>query len=463
MALPTCTKIWFSNDADCFMPEINQKRLIALRGSEPELPIRLVYWKDSLSEESLHKLKKFASENQIEITDLKDLKTEISSDDRFYALQIRLIDEAIIELNAWINNEMGNPAIASDIIRFLPCFLNGDSYYADLDISLEMEKRVIDLCQTDIPFIIDAKFALNSESEHHYQNNAIIFINSKDYKQKALNHLNNIITSPFSFNHLSDPEIKNLDEKALSNLKYRQEFFSNCYSPSNLKIGSDNQKYGYDFILMLTIEYAYSAINALNAEYTLSEHWKKEINKISEKFEGQDLSWSCTLRFFIALYNYPLEEIKFLDKDIDDLTHLWDACATQYEKENYPQLLILKMSLVEKASKILLSKLNNVMLSKDLSSMQTDVMKEFLESPYKCTPQEKMSWLDFLKDLPEDVKIALNINKYYPSADLKEAEKTSPSLIGSNPNQTFFKPDDKSEKETNDNDLAKPKPPTESL
>ena len=391
------------------MPKFNRDRLIKLREKFPDLPITLVYWKDNLSENSLDELNLFASQNDIRLMDVYELKSAIPVEDPYYEHQQYMVGEAIKELEAWRDNRMGNPAIASDILRYSPSFLNKNFYYADLDTPLKVEEKILAACQTSIPCIIDACFDKKSGISW---NNAFVFVNSEIHKKAALEYIQKIMTNSFTIQS-SSPEIIALNNKNLSNLQYRQEFYGSCYSPSALKIDlqqkihaqrNNNQIYDSRFIIDLTTKYVFTVIEKLMK--LGDDNWEKKMTEIHAGTAKGDISWSSHIRLASFLIDCPDKNRELVQKDIDIMTTLWTKCNENNHKE-CPQLSTLKMSIVEKISDFLYDKAWS-----DLEP-DADVLEMFLLSSYKYTSQGTISWLDYLGDLPFNIKADLGLQKYY--------------------------------------------------
>lgn len=131
--------IWFSkknkDNTNEYLPLINVHRLIKHRKTYPNDTIRLLVDKSSLSQGEQKKLERFCREQSIILLDLADIKEQIiqlDNDDKLKEMLLELLDLARKE----VHNDLGNPAAASDICRFI-CQSLELGIYADLDSHLE--------------------------------------------------------------------------------------------------------------------------------------------------------------------------------------------------------------------------------------------------------------------------------------------------------------------------------------
>lgn len=132
---PHChVKIWLSKDKDVFLNPENQLRLVQMRARNPNDTIHLVYSKELLSTTALAALEKFCDQHQIiPISVEEDIKQKLRDDDD--GVEKKLMSLAILEMRSTIQNEGGNLAAASDILRLIsPVFNLG--IYADFDTEI---------------------------------------------------------------------------------------------------------------------------------------------------------------------------------------------------------------------------------------------------------------------------------------------------------------------------------------
>lgn len=120
-------KIWLSTNPNSFLNIINQNRLIRLRVLNPEIVINFVYDSRLLNEFAIENLKKFCKEYNINPVDVVSINRE-----NLTKYEQKLFEYYDREINF---AENGNPAAASDLLRFTsPVFSLGT--YTDFDVEV---------------------------------------------------------------------------------------------------------------------------------------------------------------------------------------------------------------------------------------------------------------------------------------------------------------------------------------
>lgn len=140
-------KIWFSNKPDQFLNPENQLRFIRLRQTNPKQTISFLYSSALLSPKALSDLKDFCTKISIIPFDFdKDLQPLVKNigDKKLYNLVKN-------ELNAWVKNEGGDPAAASDITRWVTPVIEKCGIYSDFDVDINF---------STLPKFIDVKFPI---------------------------------------------------------------------------------------------------------------------------------------------------------------------------------------------------------------------------------------------------------------------------------------------------------------
>ncbi|KTC76203.1 putative glucosyltransferase Lgt1 [Legionella birminghamensis] len=131
-------KIWLAHDPAIFMPYLYQNDFREYREKNPAGFLSLVYAKSLLNTSALLELSEFAEKNQISLISFEnDLKTLIeqfgtATDKRCYQL-------ASYELSKYSNQNGGNLAVVSDLIRWSSVLLRIGSY-ADTDVEIGQHK-----------------------------------------------------------------------------------------------------------------------------------------------------------------------------------------------------------------------------------------------------------------------------------------------------------------------------------
>ncbi|CAM2883979.1 glycosyltransferase family 88 protein [Legionella worsleiensis] len=125
-------KIWLSMKPDNFMNTENQMRLITMRENNPADSISLVYDSSLLNEQAINSLNLFCAEHRITPVDAHQFATNLNSEHEHTLYE--LYRDEITHFN-----EGGNPALASDILRWLsPVYTRGT--YTDFDVPVDTAK-----------------------------------------------------------------------------------------------------------------------------------------------------------------------------------------------------------------------------------------------------------------------------------------------------------------------------------
>lgn len=119
--------IWFSNNPDIGINDINKLRLAAERAWNPDIELNLLYSSELLSDQGKQDLKEFCNYFTITPVDIDAMTLEYPKDQEVFKL-------AKDELYHWEADGSGNPAAASDIVRLLRQVAENYGTYVDLDI-----------------------------------------------------------------------------------------------------------------------------------------------------------------------------------------------------------------------------------------------------------------------------------------------------------------------------------------
>ena len=145
-------KIWFSVHPESFMPVSNQQRLTQFRDANRTIKIWVIYSSELLTVKANTDLQQFAEKNSVYLVDLPlkndslvtDYISTFEDEDRTL---YQIAREELLNLN-----NGGNPAFASDLIRFV--FLSKFRNYSDFDTRIDLS-HAIDTMDVEVksPFL----------------------------------------------------------------------------------------------------------------------------------------------------------------------------------------------------------------------------------------------------------------------------------------------------------------------
>lgn len=336
----SCVKIWFSNNPDVFLPEKNQQRLRKLRESHPEHPIIFVVACKLLSENANQELIQFCEELKLNLVDLETLKcTNVTK--MQHKVQNNFIQIAEKELNSWIQKKGGNPGTASDFVRWLPDLMDGHHYYADFDVPLQNETKLIHLLNSDHvpPFAFNVEFRKKSagffpnKTLEFHCNNDVIFISpaALELRNKAITFMIHQVNSKapvaklLNCEKFPSIEAKWQESQTLpteirpQNNRYAAiEYFSKSISPISL---IDSEAYTANLLglLNLTVNYVgpiviTHLVNYLHQQYGTDYVRKNSSPYLIGKLAKNDLSWS-----FLGNFHKKYRKINALDAGKTDI------------------------------------------------------------------------------------------------------------------------------------------------
>jgi len=175
-------KIWLSIKPNLFMNLENQMRLIEMREKNPNDAIHLIYDSTLLYEHSINELNKFCEENNIIPVDAKEFKDQLHTENerRLYAFYQ---DE--------LNNigTGGNPAVASDILRWLPpAFKLGT--YTDFDFPVDTS-ALLPTIPVAAPLLLNIGSFRMSKKEFILTNNDFVAVVDPVAAQQKIEQIQN--------------------------------------------------------------------------------------------------------------------------------------------------------------------------------------------------------------------------------------------------------------------------------
>lgn len=128
--------IFFSKDRKNFLDQRNRDRLIALRNKNPEAAYSFIYSSNLLDESAKVELNNFCQRHRIQAV---DFDTEIATDRDKSEKESKLFGFVRGELENWVGgNRGGNPAAASDMLRYCQSVIKRCGAYVELDTDVDL-------------------------------------------------------------------------------------------------------------------------------------------------------------------------------------------------------------------------------------------------------------------------------------------------------------------------------------
>ncbi|MDF1683853.1 MAG: glycosyltransferase family 88 protein [Legionellaceae bacterium] len=142
-------RIWFSGNPDVFLNDENQLRLVQFRQKNPRANMTFLYSSSMLSANTVEDLRVFCEKQNFTPLDFDtDLLAECCEQ-----TDIELHQIAKTELDAYVTQQGGNLAAASDITRLItPLLARGT--YSDFDTNITVES-LPDIMEVDGPVLLD--------------------------------------------------------------------------------------------------------------------------------------------------------------------------------------------------------------------------------------------------------------------------------------------------------------------
>lgn len=112
-------KIWFNKDPDEFLSKEKQASLTEFRQANPTAKISYIYNSDNLSENAKHEMEVFLNSLCFKGIDFQDIYQKAKNNNKINKSELTILNFAKDELDNFAKgNYGGNPASASDLIRF---------------------------------------------------------------------------------------------------------------------------------------------------------------------------------------------------------------------------------------------------------------------------------------------------------------------------------------------------------
>ena len=322
-------KIWFSNNREVFLNQENQLRLVKFRNDNPGANIALVYSSALLSAEAQADLKSFCDSHKIKPVDF-DCEILPSSIDN--PKENQLCSLAKEELSKWVANQGGNPAAASDLLRFSQHIIERYGIYMDFDVEAQDISKVRNH-PINAPILLD-----DSSTEVFRFNNNIVGFATEDGRLhsdalhtlevaqdevikrysciKEIDKGNELLEQP-NFEELLQRNDKYLPSSKLEFKQVMAELYD-CYSEQSTETRSlcgfrefINDINNYKFIDSKKTDDASKDIEALLSDER-SKEMIKEINEYAPYYIGsfKDIPKEIQLSIRESLYNGLKEELK---------------------------------------------------------------------------------------------------------------------------------------------------------
>ena len=318
-------RIWFSDNSDVFLPEINQKRLLKLRKQNPSATILLVVNKTFLSNKAKLILINFCKIHGFDLIDFDFFEKELKTAD-----EKKLHQLAQSEIERTITRNGGNLGAASDIARIL--FVARGYVYSDFD--------------TEINFnTLPEKYELPKEAPCFLTN---LYELSKN--NKLVTFLCNDIIAPTS----EDPEIIHHFISF-----FVKSFYFRYQSPHDFLKNDEKAKIFLDFIKKNNLLTLFEIRKAVEEKYTIND-WEKAMGAPNK------LALINFLRFKIRTRKEPIQWVEkpLYDPNIPDseLIYRWYC----FNKEQFLQQSVINFS----GSSVWGEYIKNTFKRKNLSSIQ---------------------------------------------------------------------------------------------
>jgi glucosyltransferase Lgt1/2/3 len=143
--------IWLSNNPKIAMPETHKKILVARAEALAPGLARLIYSSKCLNNEVNEDFVKWAEENNIILINFDDLVSTLPRD----SYDEKLASFAQLEIDNMLAKSGGNPAAASDLIRWISTLSNDSCTYIDVDMPLSTPLIEEDTVRAGCPVLIN--------------------------------------------------------------------------------------------------------------------------------------------------------------------------------------------------------------------------------------------------------------------------------------------------------------------
>ncbi|HAU1297479.1 TPA: hypothetical protein JBI36_15045 [Legionella pneumophila] len=149
--------VWFSNNPAVCMPKHVKAEVEKTAKLNQPGKTRIVFSSLCLNETARLEFQQWAKENNIELVDIDsiDLKSVSETD-------VKLLNLAKYELEAMRKGKGGNPAAASDLVRWVDVIIGESSTYIDIDLPMNDKKVAVEV-RSGFPVLLNMGSALTKD------------------------------------------------------------------------------------------------------------------------------------------------------------------------------------------------------------------------------------------------------------------------------------------------------------
>ncbi|HDI5432716.1 TPA: Dot/Icm type IV secretion system effector Lgt3/LegC5 [Legionella pneumophila] len=151
--------VWFSNNPAVYMPQHVKTQVEKTAKLNQPGKTRIVFSSLCLNETAQIDFQQWAKENNIELVDIDsiDLKSVSETD-------AQLLNLAKDELEAMRKGKGGNPAAASDLVRWVDVIIGESSTYIDIDLPMNDKKVTVEV-HSGFPVLLNMGSALTKDGQ----------------------------------------------------------------------------------------------------------------------------------------------------------------------------------------------------------------------------------------------------------------------------------------------------------
>ncbi|HAT7073601.1 TPA: hypothetical protein JAN90_12700, partial [Legionella pneumophila] len=151
--------VWFSNNPAVYMPQHVKTKVEKNAKLNQPGKTRIVFSSLCLNETARMDFQQWAKENNIELVDIDsiDLKSVSKTD-------AQLLNLAKDELEAMRKGKGGNPAAASDLVRWVDVIIGESSNYIDIDLPMNDKKVAVEV-HSGFPVLLNMGSALTKDGQ----------------------------------------------------------------------------------------------------------------------------------------------------------------------------------------------------------------------------------------------------------------------------------------------------------
>ncbi|HAT6977941.1 TPA: hypothetical protein JAN54_06590 [Legionella pneumophila] len=151
--------VWFSNNPAVYMPQHVKTQVEKTAKLNQPGKTRIVFSSLCLNETARIEFQQWAKENNIELVDIDSIDLKSVSD-----TDAQLLNLAKYELEAMRKGKGGNPAAASDLVRWVNVIIGESSTYIDIDLPMNDKKVAVEV-RSGFPVLLNIGSALTKDGQ----------------------------------------------------------------------------------------------------------------------------------------------------------------------------------------------------------------------------------------------------------------------------------------------------------